>query len=115
MKLNRLRGRKICDRVRTKGRVFRGRTMVIRFAPSYPLLKKEGMNVGTYAPASLHKSAVKRNRMRRRCREALRIIVKNMHVTPSIQILLCPRQISLICPFEEIARDIKEFFRYHHP
>lgn len=80
MKLEHLRGRKICDRVIRKGKMWRGKTMIIRWMPGAPFhpaadKSKCALYVGTLASTKLDKSAVKRNRMRRRCREALRIAV----------------------------------------
>lgn len=67
-------------------------------------------SVGTYAPAKLHRSAVKRNRMRRRCREALRLALRDMEGDISVQLLLCPRSASLQVKFAEICTDVSQFF-----
>lgn len=79
--------------------------MVIRWIKG----KEEGVYVGTYAPGTLHKSAVKRNRMRRRCREALRITMQKHTKVPPMQLLLCPRIASLGAPFPDICADIDSF------
>ncbi|MCH8869754.1 MAG: ribonuclease P protein component, partial [Chloroflexi bacterium] len=77
MKLSRLSGRKLVDRLRRRGTAWRGKTMKITYMIGVPRGKKDGFYVGTQASTKLHKSAVKRNRMRRRCREALRLYCKD--------------------------------------
>lgn len=114
MKLQHLRGRKICERVIRKGKLWRGKTMVIRWMPGAPFHPaadptKPALYVGTLASTKLDKSAVKRNRMRRRCREALRTEVKSMTETPAAQLLLCPLSASLMAPFADIQDDIRRF------
>ncbi|OIO54571.1 hypothetical protein AUJ46_02925 [Candidatus Peregrinibacteria bacterium CG1_02_54_53] len=84
MKPLRLNGRKTNQRVLAKGKLWRGKTMNIRWMPGIPQstwlrLKgraPQGLYIGTFAPLSLSKRAVDRNRMRRRCREALRTVLK---------------------------------------
>jgi len=88
--------------------------MTIRWLPSAPRnpnVKPETMAlyVGTAASIRLHKSAVKRNRMRRRCREALRIHVKDMNKVSTMQLLITPKIASLTCDYSEIRRDIASF------
>ncbi|MFA7681703.1 MAG: ribonuclease P protein component [Candidatus Peribacteraceae bacterium] len=114
MKLFRLRGRKICERVLKKGTVWRGKTMMIRWlpgAPRHPAAnpKVSGIYMGTLVSKKLAKSAVLRNRMRRRCREALRIALKDSQEFSAIQLLLSPRSTSLTCDFAEIQNDIRSF------
>ena len=112
MKLSRLRGRKVCDRVMRNGTVWKGKTMLIRWLPGTPRTlprDAQGIFVGTFASSKLHKSAVKRNRMRRRCREALRTIVRERNKLPAVQLLLSPRSPSLTCDFHDIAQDVHAF------
>ena len=114
MKIERLQGRKINDAVMRKGAVWKGKTMLIRWVPGHPRrpgtdTSKSALYVGTVAYAKLDKSAVRRNRMRRRCREALRIIAKERQELPTVQLLLCPRSASLDSPFELIEHDIRAF------
>jgi ribonuclease P protein component len=112
MKLHSLRGRKTCEKVLRHGRVWKGRTLVVRLDTRRPRTAREkemGLFVGTLASGKLHKSAVVRNRMRRRCREALRIVVKDMKTLPDAQLILAPRLVSLTCPFEEIVVDVRTF------
>lgn len=113
----RLRGRKVCAFVLRKGAVWRGRTVVIRWLWGLPRGAKDHRGggtsvllVGTCAPRSLDHSAVKRNRMRRRCREALRITVRDFPHSPSAQLLLCPRSASLHAPFHDMCTDVRTFF-----
>src|SRR5262245_45962504 len=78
MRLLPLPGRKNCDRVRVKGRLWKGRHLYVRWLPGLPYhLARQpdgpAVFVGTLASTKLDKSAVGRNRMRRRCREALRL------------------------------------------
>ena len=66
-----------------------------------------GLYVGLVTSTKLHKSAVKRNRMRRRCREALRLAYKDSSKKASAQLLLLPRSSSLNCAFEELSADVQ--------
>ena len=80
--------------------------------------------VGILTSTRLHKSAVKRNRMRRRCREALRITLRDtpqaFTQTPvpnprpqlSAQLLILPRSSSLSSPFGEILADAKHLLSF---
>lgn len=94
-----------------KGRVWKGNTLSIRWLPGPPRTKSntEGFFVGSYASSKLHKSAVKRNRMRRRCREALRTVVRERKNLPTVQLLLSPRSPSLTCEFSDIVADVSAF------
>jgi hypothetical protein len=47
--------------------------------------------------------------MRRRVREALRVIVKDLAEIPTTQLLLAPRSASLKSPFADIEKDIRLF------
>lgn len=114
MKLSRLRGRKHCAKVLKDGKVWKGRTLVVRWlpgAPRHPLINPatHAVYVGVLASAKLNKSAVKRNRMRRRCREALRKEMRERTTFPTIQLLLAPRSSSLTCDFADIQIDIRAF------
>ena len=114
MKLLRLRGRKVCDRVQRQGRLWKGRTFNVRWLPGHPRHPASkssviALYVGTVASTKLDKSAVKRNRMRRRCKEALRITVKNITIQRSYQLLIAPRSSSLLVPFEQIQADVRAF------
>lgn len=114
MKLSRLRGRKICERVQRQGRLWKGQTMFIRWLPDAPRHPAADRSVpavyaGTIASTKLDKSAVRRNRMRRRCREALRLHLQNVQVAQSLQLLIAPRSSSLGAPFAEIQKDIRLF------
>jgi len=64
-----------------------------------------GLYIGVLTSTKLHKSAVKRNRMRRRCREAMRLAVLSKEKMPSVQLLLLPRSSSLSAPFDELLAD----------
>ena len=114
MNLLRLRGRKLCERVLRQGRPWKGKNMTIRWmmgAPRHPAANPEtpAIYVGTVASVKLHKSAVKRNRMRRRCREALRILLKDWPDFGPVQLLIFPRSSSLDAPFADIERDFRTF------
>ena len=116
MRLNRLQGRKANDYLRREGIVWKGKTMTIRYllkAPRNPNVDpaQKALYVGTAASTKLHKSAVKRNRMRRRCREALRTHVIDMPCTFTAQALIAPRIKSLTCSYDEIKDDIKAFIQ----
>lgn len=114
MKLKRLQGRKINERVQRRGNLWKGKTFTARWLPGpppHPLVNPAHrcLYVGTAASAKLDKSAVKRNRMRRRIREALRTTVREMNDLPAAQLLLFPRACSLQCDFGDIRADITSF------
>ncbi len=114
MQLLRLKGRKICDRVLRQGRVWKGRNLNVRWLeghPRHPSARPSGpaLYVGTIASTKLDKSAVKRNRMRRRCREAFRLIAGSMDIPATLQLLIAPRSSSLSCPFAELESDARAF------
>ncbi len=117
MRILRLRGRKTCDRLLRQGSVWKGRTMVVRWMVGHPRhpssqLSADALYVGTIASTKLDKSAVTRNRMRRRCREALRVtcaLLPADHIRGGMQLLIAPRSSSLKAPFEEIQADIRGF------
>ena len=111
--LSRLKGRKSSEFLLRRGNVWKGRTMVVRWLPGHPRNVKDetkrAIYVGTMASAKLHKSAVKRNRMRRRCREALRIAVRECDNIPTVQLLIAPRSSSLDCAYADIQTDVRTF------
>jgi ribonuclease P protein component len=112
MRLLRLQGRKVCDAVLRKGRVWKGKTVIIRWIPSAPRrpgTPREGVFVGTFASAKISKSAVERNRMRRRIREAMRLSLLERDVLPAAQLLLCPHRASLDAPFELLLSEARTF------
>lgn len=111
MKMKRLSGRKNNDLVRRKGFAWKGNTMVIRTLAGAPKTKPNhtGVFVGTQASIKLDKSAVKRNRMRRRCREALRKELLHYDTLPTVQLLVSPRSSSLTCAHADIERDVQTF------
>jgi len=111
MKLHRLRGRKVCDFVQRKGRVYKCNTFIVRVLRGAPRPQKdtEGVFLGTFASTKVHKSAVKRNRMRRRCREALRRAIQETDKLPTVQLLLAPRSSSLTCDYKDIQDDVSTF------
>lgn len=109
-----LRGRKRCDLIRTKGTVWKGTQMVVRCLPGRlpgETVRKEGsIYVGSFAGAKLDKSAVNRNRMRRRCKEAFRLaLAESTHQYPATCLLIAPRSSSLHCDFAELQRDATFF------
>ena len=119
MELQRLRGRKICDRVLRHGSIWKGRHVHIRWLAGHPRhpaanVSAPAVYVGTVASTKLDKSAVKRNRMRRRCREALRLTLGTLTIPEAVQLLLLPRSSSLKCPFSELEEDIRTFFTPPH-
>ncbi len=91
--------------------------MLVRWipgAPAHPAANagEDAVYVGTLASRALSKKAVERNRMRRRCREALRLVLKEQdpgRPVASIQLLLCPRSSSLHAPFAHMKEDIELF------
>ncbi len=85
--------------------------MVIRFLPGVPLShgrprpNAAGVYLGTYASTTLDASAVRRNRMRRRCREALRLMIESTDNLRSAQLLATPKSASLDAPFALLQED----------
>ena len=119
MKLERLRGRKIVSRVQQKGILWKGKHLQARYIyghPRHPAVRTDrpGVFVGTLGSTKLSKSAVERNRMRRRTREALRTSLKAMPDFPTVQLLILPRSSSLSCPFAEIQTDISALLTFLH-
>lgn len=118
--LQHLRGRKTNDRVLRQGTLWRGKTFQVRWMTGVPrsvwLTEKEnapqGIYLGTFAPVSLEKRAVLRNRMRRRCREAVRILYKEETTFPTFQLLLSPRSSSLSSTFVDIEKDVRTLFSF---
>lgn len=93
--------------------------MIIRYLPGAPRHPHanpalRAVYMGTIASTKLDKSAVKRNRMRRRCREALRTALLKEETFPTIQLLLAPRSASLTAPFTDIQTDIRTFLTHVH-
>lgn len=118
MKLSRIRGRKANDYLRRNGKVWKGKTMTIRYlmqAPRHPNVDptESALYVGTAASTKLDKSAVRRNRMRRRCREAMRREVAEYKKLPTMQLLISPRAASLSCDFQDINTDVRTFLSMH--
>lgn len=114
MKLSRLRGRKNNAYLRRKGNVWKGKTMTIKWlknAPKSPNIdpEKPAVYVGAATSLKLDKSAIRRNRMRRRCREALRRTIKEHEKLPTMQLLISPKSASLDCDFDDIVRDVDTF------
>lgn len=111
MQLSRLQGRKANDYILRKGRVWKGKNFNVNWLPGPPKLHPDraGLYVGTFASTRLDKSAVARNRMRRRVREALRIIAKESASIPTAQLLVSPRSASMKAPFEDIVREMRMF------
>ena len=113
MQLFRLSGRKVCERVKSKGMVWKGKHFHVRFVRGHsrtmPSDCVSGFYVGVVTSTRLDKSAVKRNRMRRRCREALRLVVQDKSQLPCVQLLLLPRSSSLSAAFGELLADAERF------
>lgn len=95
--------------------------MIVRWMPGVPTSLgrpkplAQGIYLGTYASTALDPSAVRRNRMRRRCREALRLTIENLPERPSAQLLVSPARASLDAPFEALLRDADAFFSHLRP
>ncbi len=116
----RLSGRKVCENVKKKGLLWKGRHFQVRYLFGAPRTIKSlpqdfaTLYCGLLTSIALDKSAVKRNRMRRRCKEALRLVVKaknnELHLKEIsshgiFQLLVIPRSSSLSAPFEEVQND----------
>lgn len=93
-------------------------------APRHPSVdpSKCGVYFGTIASTRLDKSAVRRNRMRRRCREAFRTVLRQYseeHIftqarMPSLQLLVAPRSSSLSFPFLDLQKEVRFFLTSIH-
>lgn len=109
-----LRGRKRCETIRTKGVAWKGQHMVVRWMkgrlPSETARPEGSVYVGSFAGAKLDTSAVTRNRMRRRCKEAFRLaLAKTERALPPTCLLIAPRSSSLDCAFDQLERDATSF------
>ena len=108
--MHQLRGRKLSEQVRRKGSRWRGKHMNAVFLSDRESNGK--LFVGTPASKKLDKSAVRRNKMRRRCRESLRVTLKNITSktsktstsSTSLRLILTPKYSSLTCDFEELIK-----------
>lgn len=93
--------------------------MVIRWLPGHPPhpaanAARPAVYAGMLTSAKLSKRAVERNRMRRRCREALRIALRDRDSAPTLQLLLSPRSASLRAPYADIQADVAAFLSTLH-
>ena len=109
-----LSGRKTCDVLLRKGMVWKGKHFVIRWLPGAPRkpaidAKIPAVYLGTFASTKLSKLAVERNRMRRRCREAIRLALLDYESFGPVQLLLCPRIASLQSPFDVLLQEVRTF------
>ncbi len=107
MTLSSLSGRKNCDFLLRKGNTWKGKYFVVRWlsgAPRNPNIDpaKKAIYMGTFASTKLSKLAVERNRMRRRCREAFRLTIKDVQGFGPVQLLVSPRIGSLKAPFSDV-------------
>ncbi len=93
------------DRVIRQGRRLRGRHLTVVVVET----DGEGIAVGVSTSTKLSKRAVDRNRMRRRCREALRVLVREEpeQIRRGLQLLLLPHTSSLTCAFSDLRRDLR--------
>lgn len=118
MHVHRLHGRNANNRVLRKGAVWRGQTCIIRYLFGHPFnvvtspTTPAVVYMGSYAPLALHKHAVKRNRMRRRCREALHAQMVQQQKIPTVQLLLCPKISSLESDYRLIQTDMSRFYEF---
>jgi ribonuclease P protein component len=122
--LFRLSGRKVCERVKTKGLLWKGKHVHARYFRGMPKNldadHAAGLFVGLVTSAKLDALSVNRNRMRRRVREALRLILKDRfsdRVKPfsSYQLLLLPRTSSLRADFSELLLDMEHLASFLSP
>lgn len=115
MRLQRISGRKRCAYVLLKGKRFNGKHISINWLHGPPLhpnipRTEKGVFVGIATSTKLHSSAVKRNRMRRRVREAFRLYAKDHAHLPTVQLIARPKSSTLTCTFEAIQEDVQRFF-----
>jgi ribonuclease P protein component len=102
--LKRLRGRKTNERVLKKGQVCVGKHIRAHYLFEEHV---DALHVGMRTPVQLHKLAVKRNRMRRRCREALRVVIQHNQKIVPVLLLLTPKSSSLTVPFLQLQQDVE--------
>ncbi len=114
-RLQRLSGRKVCERVKTKGLLWKGKHIHARYFRGAPKTlhadRPAGFFVGLVTSAKLDALSVNRNRMRRRVREAFRLTLKerifdSSKAFSSYQLLLLPRTSSLRADFSELRSDM---------
>ena len=110
-------------KILASGELWRGKSMQIRWLPGVPVTvwqqykerSPQGLYIGSFVSAKHAKRAVDRNRMRRRCKEAFRIVVRDMKEFPSAQLLLAPRSSSLTCDYADILSDVRSFLSFLSP
>lgn len=116
MLLSRLSGRKVCERVKTKGSVWKGKHFQVRFiigAPkALPPSAMPKIFLGLVTSAKLEPSAAKRNRMRRRCREAIRVTLLPTSLPVTAQLIVLPRSSTLTAPFGELLADAEKLLHF---
>lgn len=100
--LARLRGRKQNERVLKKGQIWVGKHMRAHFV-IVPVI--ENLCIGLRTPKQLSAKAVERNRMRRRCRESIRITLQTKQKIPTVLLVVTPKSSSLRAPFSELLID----------
>lgn len=114
MKPSSLSGRKTCDLLLRRGATWKGKFFVVRWMPGAPRNRQKtggapAVYLGTFASAKVSKSAVERNRMRRRCREAFRLLLKDIDSFGPVQLLISPRVASLKSPFDDVLSEARAF------
>lgn len=109
--LARLKGRKRNERVQRKGQYWRGAHVTAKFlfeCPSYATCTEPTVFLGCKTSTKLAKRAVDRNRIRRRCKEAMRLTLPQCQKIPTVQLLLAPKSSSLEAPFTELLADVND-------
>jgi ribonuclease P protein component len=114
MKLSSLSGRKTADLLMRKGISWKGKHFIVRWMAGSPRNRRAQAPVpavyfGTFASTKLSKKAVERNKMRRRCREAFRLCLKDRPEFGPVQLLVSPRIASLESPFPEMLAEAQAF------
>lgn len=116
MKPSTLKGRKVNQRVLRQGKRWRGQTMIIHYTFGAPATAQESKEstvyVGSFASLRLHKHAVKRNRMRRRCKEAVRLALAPVQKIATVQLLISPKPSSLDSDYSLLFKDAQSFIQF---
>jgi ribonuclease P protein component len=100
----RLRNRADFQRLRREGRSYPHRLMVLSVAPNTLMHNRYGFIVSKQIG-----KAVKRNRIRRQIREAVRLL--HSHLQPGYDVVIIARLSLVEQPYETVQRTMCELFR----
>ncbi len=71
----------------------------------------EDLKIGFVVSKKVHKSAVKRNTLKRKMREVVRLMMKDQQLNSGFLIALMAKPAMFGAPFEEIQADVERLFQ----